>query len=221
MQRRAIALFFVKVVVVYSLFLLPLHGAELYAKAFQRAGSVFFRNFAGGAARVYFGPMEPRKLPHDTTATITNLALRRTGHFDIDTRNMGYLATAFAFALIISSPVPWSRRVVAAILGVGIMSVFVWLQMYLRLVDAFEDSGMGAMFKLGPFWTKALRISIMILSRNPVTAYVFPVFVWAALTIRRRDLVRLGIMSAPAGQTPQPSSKSARRGRRTSELTHP
>jgi hypothetical protein len=194
MPRRAIALFFVKVVIIYGLFVLPwLRGPDVYAWAFRKAGTVFFRHF-GGAGRVFFGPTEPRKAPYDTTVTITNLRILRTGHFDVDTRNMGYLATAFAFALIVASPVPWRRRLLAAILGVAIMSAFVWLQMYLRLVNAFEDPAMGPMFGLSPFWKRALDMGITVLSRNPVTAYVGPLFVWAALTIRREDFVRLGLL---------------------------
>lgn len=223
MARRAIALFFVKIVIIYGLLILPwLHGPELYGWTFRKAGTVLFRHF-GNAGRVFFGPMEPRKPPYDTTVTITNLGkllkgpdgnpMPVRGSFDVDTRNMGYLATAFAFALIVSSPVPWRRRVVAAILGVAIMSAFVWLQMYLRLVNAFAEPAMGAMFDLSPFSRRALNVSITLLSRNPVTAYVFPLFIWAALTIRRRDLQRLGLLPADEVSSGNTTGPRGRRGR--------
>jgi hypothetical protein len=91
------------------------------------------------------------------------------------------------------------------------MSAFVWVQMYLRLMDAFDSPGMGSMFGLAPFWQRALDVAITLLSRNPVTAYVFPLFIWAAVTIRRRDLERLGILPAQEGASTAQTQQRARR----------
>ncbi len=188
-DRKSIAAFFLKVILFYALLMIPWPGVrEGYAYLFRVCGNTVFRTF-GSAGRVYFAPISPvpgGKDAKDTSVTLENIQTRGArGTMDMNSRLMGYLPTAFAAALILATPVPWSRRLWALLWGFG------GFELALRLLDAFSDKNVLAVFSLGPVGKALIVILMKVLAMSPVSAYIAPIFVWILVTFRRGDWAKL------------------------------
>jgi len=196
-MRRAslvVGFFFGKLVLLYALFMIPWPGVrDAYASAYRAGGDFLFRTF-GGQGRVYFEPLVSSATgfdAHDTQAILHNLTTRARGTMPMNTRLMGYLPTAFAAALVLATPIPWRRRVLALCLGVALMSTFAAFEMWLRLWEAFTDPSPLALREL-PGWGRALLKAVLnVVGRSPVSAYIAPVFVWILTAVRRDDIRRV------------------------------
>jgi len=195
LPHRRIAAFFLKVILFYALLMIPWPGVrEGYGFVFRGCGNTFFRVF-GSAGRVYFAPISPfpaGKDAKDTSATLENIKTRGArGTMDMNSRLMGYLPTTFAVALILATPVPWSRRLWALLWGILLMSCFAGFELALRLLDAFSDKNVLAVFSLGPVGKASVVILMKVLAMSPVSAYIAPIFVWILVTFRRGDWAKL------------------------------
>ncbi len=204
---RRIAAFFLKVILFYALLMIPWPGVTAaYGFVFRACGNMVFRTF-GSAGRVYFAPISPvpaGKDAKDTSVTLENIKIRGArGTMDMNSRLMGYLPTAFAAALILATPVPWTRRLWALLWGVLLMSGFAGLELVLRLLDAFSDKNVLMIFSLGPAAKGAVVILLKVLGMSPVTAYIAPIFVWVLVTFRRGDWALCVPIRRPAAQGPR------------------
>ena len=187
---RPIVAFFLKVAFWYALVLLPwFGGARGYAAAFRTGGNVLFRTFGSGG-RVYFNPLPPGK-ERDTEIVLENITRRGArGTMDANSRRMGFMATAFLTALVLATPIPWRRRLIALTVGLAAISGFVAFKMYLQLVNAFDQL---ALYSLSDFTKTMIQVLIKIFSMSPVTAYIAPVLIWILVAFRRGDLTGLAI----------------------------
>ena len=193
--RKTVAAFFIKVIILYALLMIPWPGVrEGYGYVYRACGNKFFRTF-GSTGRVYFAPISPApkgKDAKDTSVTLENIQARGArGTMDMNSRLMGYLPTVFAAALILATPVPWKRQLWALLWGVLLMSAFAGLELALRLIDAFSDKNVLAVFSLGPAAKTMVVILLKVLGMSPVTAYIAPIFVWVLVTFRRGDWAKL------------------------------
>lgn len=208
MQSKTIAWFFVKVIALYAVLMLPWFD-DAYASAFRAGANVFFRN-VGDTGRAYFRPNSVEHPTEDTTVEFGNLRVPGArGAFEIDTRNMGYLATAFLISLILATPIPWSRRLIGLLIGLALISVFAAFRLYLQLVDVYSQSNPLSVYTLSPFWQKGLLILKKVLSMTPVTMYIAPVFVWILVCFRRSDLARF-VRPTPSVSPPVAERKRPR-----------
>lgn len=194
-RRKPIVAFFLKVILFYALLMIPWPGVTAgYGSIFRACGNTVFRTF-GSAGRVYFAPISPvpeGKDAKDTSVTLENIQTRGArGTMDMNSRLMGYLPTAFAVALILATPVPWPRRLWALLWGILLMSGFAGFELALRLLDAFSDKNVLAIFSFGPVGKALLMVLIKVLAMSPVSAYIAPIFVWILVTFRRSDWARL------------------------------
>jgi hypothetical protein len=192
--RKVILLFFVKIALFYALFLIPWPGVrEAYATLFRAGGNLLFRTI-GEHGRVYFEPMEITGSlfsAYDTNVRIENRQKGIRGAIPgINTRLMGYLPTAFGVGLILATPVPWRRRLVALCLGVALISAFLALELWLVLLSTLSNPREFNLVALPPWGRTLLGAVLRVVHSSPVTAYVVPVVVWAIVVIRRSDLRR-------------------------------
>jgi hypothetical protein len=187
-----VAAFFLKVAVIYGLLVTPLFRAhEAYGWTFRAGCNMFFRNMGDGG-RVYFSKNPAENMDQDTLVSIKNVRKQGApgGTFEINSYTFGYLATAFLVALVLATPVPWPRRLLALAVGLGLVSAFVTFRVYLQLVDGFSPPSPIAAYSFGPFWKKCIIVLIKVLSMSPVTMYIAPVFIWILVTFRREDVAR-------------------------------
>lgn len=207
-----IAIFFLKVAIIYGILVVPqLRGADVYGGVFRAAANVFFGT-VGGTGRATFERNPVAHMVQDTTITVQNLRKGVRGQFEINTYLMGYLATSFVIALILSSPVPWKRRLVALGAGLALISVFVGLRLYLKLADVLSDENPLAVYSFSPLTKKTVVTLGKVLGISPVTTYIAPIFIWILVTFRREDVVRLGPnrVEIPPAQWPASASHRSR-----------
>jgi hypothetical protein len=188
--RSPITAFFVKLVLIYGLLILPwpyMHAAYL---AFFRAGGNLLLNSIGPAGTVRFESQSP---PDDNWATKLTFKNRRTGAEGTLERcnaRHGYLMASLVTSLIVATPIPWSRRWKSLLLGLVIANVILAVGIWLSLVSVFNGDGPLAQFTLSPFWTGVLSVAVRILALSPEVPFAAPVFVWLLVTLRRSDLQR-------------------------------
>lgn len=194
--HRRIAAFFLKVILIYALLMIPWPGVQQgYASLFCYAGNLAFHVF-GSAGRTRFRVLDPppaNKNAVDWEIKLENIRTRAGGTFDQDrsTRKMGYLPAAFTASLVLATPIPWRRRLAAIAWAMALITAFVGLQLTLRLVDAFSNPDVFNQFELG-LWTKrVLSILLKVVVMSPVTAFIAPIFVWVLVTFRRGDWAKL------------------------------
>ena len=213
---KPVAAFFLKVIIFYALLMIPWPGVMgAYGYVFRACGNTVFRTF-GSTGRVHFAPITPvpaGKDAKDTTVTLENIKTRGArGTMEMNSRLMGYLPAAFAVALILATPVPWSRRGWSLLWGLLLMGVFTGLELTLRLVDAFSDKNVLAVFSLGPVAKATVIILLKVIALSPVTAYIAPVFVWILVTFRRTDWTTLLPTPGSSAKHETPSLSTPLRG---------
>ena len=181
---RPVSWFFFKVCAIYALFLVVDCGG-LYAAAFRAVGNGAFANMGDGG-RVRLSPA-PREIPDfDTQVTLINTNVRNArGTFELATRKQGYLPMAFTIALIVATPIPLKRRALALVMALAAIGLIGGFQFYLRFVNELSQPGPLNVYHLTPFIKGAVRILIKTLSLTPVTSYIVPVVIWAAVIFRR------------------------------------
>ena len=162
-----------------------------YAAAFRAGGNFLFRVF-GEAGRVYFEPLEMTGKgfdAYDTNVVIHNIRKDIRGSIPgINTRLMGYLPTVFGAAMILATPIPWRRRLVAACLGAALLSGFAALEMWLRLLETFSNPREFALYEFAP-WARGLVLVVLkIVHMSPVTSYIVAAMVWILVAVRREDI---------------------------------
>jgi len=190
---RPLYFFVLKLAIVYGILLIPWPGVmAAYRAAYCAGGNIFFRTL-GGTGRVYFTPKEQtvaKDKDKDVSARLENIATRAAGIMEMNSRSMGYLPTSFTIALIVAAPLPWKRRTIGLLWGMALISVFVSVELWLRLVNVFSNSDAMAVYSFGPFWKGTVVVLVKVLSMSPVTAYIAPVVIWALVCFRREDLLR-------------------------------
>ncbi len=204
-SRRSLILFFVITAVVYGVLLIPWPGL---LTGYRSASAALCQLFLGriGDGRVTFAPMEYPTLDKDTDVTLQNVKTGVTAKMTVNSRRRMYLPAAFTLALIVAAPIAWRRKILAAILGLVLISIYSGAGIWLNLVNALSEPRMGAI-SLGPFVRRIIQVGIKVLIMSPVVPYIAALLVFVMVTVRREDVLRLS--SAAIKSRSEPSTASA------------
>ncbi len=188
---RSAAWFFLRLLALYALLVAPWPGwAATYARGYRAAGDWLFGNF-GGDGVVRFEPPERRKEQVDTQITIGNRRTRgKPQTADHSARLTGYLPTALLAALVLATPVPWWRRLVALAVGLVLVHALIAVRVYVALLYGFSQPNDVALYAPSPFWAATLKHTFQVVTVWVSFAFVAPLFLWALITLRRRDVER-------------------------------
>ncbi len=210
---KRISWFFVCSVFVYALLVAPWHGAQdAYQTCFRAGGNLLFGTIGEhGAAE--FAPRTSKRGSGDTLVTVRK---RRPPYPVMDLKissvQVGYRPTVFLIALALATPIPWSRRWKALVLGLLAVQMFIAFRVGLFLVDLLSNENIMAVYSL-PAWIKSiLRGVSLVLFRSPAMHYIGPLFIWLGVTFRRGDFETL-MGRAPADK---PTELAPRRSKRRS-----
>ena len=174
-------------IVVFAVFIAawPWLGGT-YAAVFRAGGNVVFCAF-GNDGRVRFLPFSSLNERQDIEVVVSN---RRTGagrRIAGSSRFQGFMPTAFVLALILASPIPWSRRWRAAAWGFVLVNVYVALRILVFLLAVFSGDDTLALFSPGPFWQAVLEFLSWVLAVSFAGWLIVPLPIWALLSFRRSD----------------------------------
>ena len=201
---KRLSFFFIGCSLVYALLVVPWPGLlDAYRACFRAGGNVLFHS-VGSAGSVLFKPIPSGDHARDTTLVL----IKRRPHYargelDIKSVYTGYRPTAFLIALVIATPIPWSRRWRALVWGLVWVNVFVALRVWLRLLDTFSDGNVLALYTFSPFWKSLLQALVKIIVEQPETHYMAPAFIWILVVFRRGEWKRaFGLEPQPAEAEP-------------------
>jgi hypothetical protein len=181
--------FFVRCVLWYALLLAPWPRVmEAYRTVFRAAGNRVFQSVGRGGS-VSFEPRTDIDHTGDTTLVFTKVRhYRASTDMQINSAYVGYRPTAFLVALVLASPVPRSRRFVALLAGLVLVSVFVAARVGLQVIDVFSNNDAMALYWPSSWTKQALHAGVLILFRAPAGHYMIPMLIWMVVIYRRGDL---------------------------------
>jgi len=175
--RKRIAWFVVSVLALYGVFSVPWPGvAEAYSTLYRAVGNQLFGSFGSGGV-VRFQPA-PKGSGMDTEIAIRNSRSPVVGTTPHNTRITGYLPTVEVVALILATPIPWSRRWKALVWGLVLVHAFVIWRVWLTLLHWFSVDQPWALYHPSPFWSKVLSGLFDYAVVAPTCSFVIPALIW-------------------------------------------
>jgi len=105
-------------------------------------------------------------------------------------------------ALILATPLPWSRRGQALLWGLLLVNLFVGVRLWLRITDAYCDPNMLGLYSISQFWRSVLHGVMLVVSMAPAMTYIAPLTIWMVVMFRRGDWAVLLGEAGGADQTP-------------------
>ena len=160
---RQVGFFFLRLLLIYGFFAVPWPGVEAgYAALFRGGGNLVLREF-GSRGLVRFQPLQPPQRWWDTEMrlSIRNQAGSKGVRFS--SRYGGYMPTAVVVALILSTSLPWARRLWALLWGVLLVNLFVVGRLAVLLLFAFRGDPHGGLYVLSPGVAKALVVTVLLI----------------------------------------------------------
>lgn len=184
-------------IVVYTLLLLPqINTNRVYAELFCRLGNRLFEDFPrGGFVRL---SIQTDRGKNDIALFLSKSDWKKDGQLigvtaDKASDRIGYLITAFFFALAVATPVNWKRKLVVVSLGLLLMTAFVMLKLYIIILQAYT-----LVDWFGLYQEAAEKERIQFWYNNfaaPATyGYSYAVIVWLALSIGRKEWKHLNTL---------------------------
>lgn len=190
-SRRPIFWFFIKLGAIYGLLIAPWPGLDTaYRAVFRAIHRPLFCDF-GSNGTVTFKPEPDPADGWNSHLILTNTKSGTRMQITYRSRH-AYLACALTVALVLATPLPWTRRWKSLLIALLLIHLFLAVRLGLGLLDAFSEERMGVL-SFTPNLKRALQLCVVMLLVSPETTFVVPVFVWIVATFRRGDFQRLGI----------------------------
>ena len=183
--------FFVRSLIVFVALLAtwPVVGAT-YANVFRGAGNgiVGF----GSDGRIRFTEPADKTAPHDVELALRDREAQAKRSVAVSSRRHGFMPSAFLFALIVATPVSWSRRARAAAWAFVAIHAYIAVKIALMpsayAISAASGDGSGVL--AGFFW---------VVSGSSAGWTMVPLAIWALTTLRKSDLATI---LEPSNSTP-------------------
>lgn len=200
LQRRPLTLFFIRVLLVYAALMIPWPGLQRAYGAFYRAGwNVLFVPFSADS-EAQFLPLRPPQRGQDTLVILKNLRTRFLFSLTTTIRYMAFAPTVLLLALILATPIPWSRRWRPLLWGLLLVHGFIAARMTLILLEAFIRM---ALWEPGPFWRGVVTGLILTFACSVVVSFAVPVLIWILVMFCRGDWpVVAGLVGRPGKISP-------------------
>lgn len=103
---------------------------------------------------------------------------------NFSTKHVGYASTAVLAALVLATPFPWSRRVVALGCGYLLLHGFIALRVLILI-------GAGTTNVPDTVWNRTLGTGLQLLATGQAVSYIAPILIGLLVSLRREELERL------------------------------
>ena len=159
-MKREMIRFAALFAVLYAIVLIPWPGwREFYGNYFRALGNGMYAH-RNGAWAAYFEPYLQTKGFETMDLQIvlySNQQIQGDGNvracfLGIDSRSIGWLPTGLTLALILPFPLPFSRRVIAALIGVAAIQLYVLGVIGIYLLNRMPDASITCF----PDWFKSV-----------------------------------------------------------------
>ena len=191
-KSKTLALFLLKAVVIYGLLAFPFSFYDqLYGDFYRKLAGTFFNTFREtGLVKFREGTK-----PELTHINIGNRALPRgpggaikTLPIDINTRYLGYLPTILLISLVLASPVPWKRKLMALALGLALVTLLVLFKQYISLLWRCDQNPWLQLTDYGEKGKTLLNSAYRFIATTSSSVLYFVVAIWLLVTFRLDDL---------------------------------
>ena len=192
-KSKTLALFLLKAVVIYALLALPLSFYDqLYGDFYRKIAGSFFNTFREtGLVRFKEGAK-----PEITHINIGNKDLPRgpggaikTLPIDINTRYLGYLPTILLISLVVASPVPWKRKLMALALGLALVTLLILFKQYISLLWRCDQNPWLQLTDYGDKGKALLNSTYHFIAVTSSSVLYFVVAIWLLVTFRLDDFL--------------------------------
>lgn len=192
-KSKTLALFLLKAVVIYALLALPLSFYDqLYGDFYRKIAGSFFNTFREtGLVRFKEGAK-----PEITHINIGNKDLPRgpggaikTLPIDINTRYLGYLPTILLISLVVASPVPWKRKLIALALGLALVTLLILFKQYISLLWRCDQNPWLQLTDYGDKGKALLNSTYHFIAVTSSSVLYFVVAIWLLVTFRLDDFL--------------------------------
>lgn len=186
LSPRRIVYFFIRVVLIYGLFVLPWPGVRTAYAALYRAGG----NLAFGAlipgGYVHFQPLPYQPGRPDTRIHYVNLRTGVEGARKGSSRNPAFRQTVFLISLILATPLPWRRKLSTLWWGLILMHLAIFCKLFIIVLHDFSKVGI-TVWDSASLWSKALTQINTMAVHDVVMLTLVPVFIWMLVSFQRKD----------------------------------
>ena len=192
--------FFVRLLLAFiPLILLWPAVSRVYGKLLRQAGNALVG--FGSEGRIRFSTVSDGGPHHDTKVVVVDHQARTQRSTTFSSRKYGYMPTTLVLALIVATPIPWSRRWRAVLWGLLWVHVYVAVRLVF-LPDAYAVVGAEEPRTLHQLWIAALGRLYFGMDASTAGWMFVPVAIWALVTFRRGDWP--GILQGKRSNTTTP-----------------
>ena len=183
-QADRLAGFVVRLFAWYLVLTAPWPGlSDRYGDAVRACGNALFGTF-GTVGVVRFKAAADLGPSHDTGILFGPKRNPNAWLANASVRRMSYLPTAVTAALVLASPLPWRRRMVALAWGLAFVHLFVLVRLSVTIYYYFVSV---SIIELTPYRSSALRLAYEALSESLVPSFVGPAVIWLLVAFRIED----------------------------------
>lgn len=191
MLRKKTLLFFVlRVIVIYGFFSVPFSFYDdAYGKFYRKVAVVFFKKFRDKGLVVFRETKDPCKTWVDigSYAIVNPDGTLNTAAIKINTRNLGYFPTILLISLVLASPVPFKRRLIALITGLILVTLLIIFKQWIALLWLCEQNSWLHLTNFTGTGKKLLIFFNSFISVSAGTVLYFVFVIWVIVTFRRED----------------------------------
>ena len=191
LKRGPALRFLLRFLVIFGLLIAPWPGLnQAYSRYFQSLGQMVFGASGDGPRKVVIEPSSGKRAGLDTLIILQNTALTMSdGRKDlraeeIDSRSIGWVPTALTIALVLATPIPWTRRLTALAGGLVLIHLFIFLSLQSWI---WNNSPSVSLLTLSSFWQRAADALNYALMNQLGISFTVPVVIWTLVTFRRQD----------------------------------
>ncbi len=202
--------------ITYVVLLLPQTGIDRkYENFFRNIGNKLFGNFGkegvlmlkeeygeGYDTRIYLSKKSLLQKNNDYKAEI----------FPINSRRIGYISTAFLFALILATPLALKRKLVAMIIGLFLITLYAMLKLRVLILHFYTLTKTTGLYQL-PDEKKSIEFWSDFFARPNTPVYYVVIIVWIAVSFSKKDFQKLNgslmqLTTKPYSNAPVNNKKS-------------
>jgi hypothetical protein len=201
LQHKGITSSALLLLVSFSLLIIPWPGLpEAYSSVYCAVGTTLFGN-AGQGISV---SLRAKETPDGRIDTEIHLRSSNPpgGTFAPHNARSGYVALAELIALVIATPVSWSRRMKALVAGVVLVNLFVLFRLGVVVLEGLVACPVWTIIELGTSGSMVLRATVEVVAKSPTLSFVIPALIWMLVTLRRGDVDTLMARLRPADAPP-------------------
>jgi len=188
---RRIAAFALRVGLIWAAFAAawPLL-APVYRPLYCTMANLAFRN---GEARAEFSVTRAPQGDHDVDILLTRRSQSGVeGEVQHSSRLSGYLPMITLVAFVLASPISWSRRRKALLVGLLFVGLYVLLRIWVPIWRDFSNPNALQVYDPGGFGRWLMGVLQRSVVDAPASWFVVPIFIWVGVAFRRTDWELLG-----------------------------